>query len=64
VVDIHSQADLDKLLDGAGDKLVVLDLGLTYCEPCVKVSRMCNPQLLQACASEHQYLLNMFMGAF
>ncbi|GAQ89115.1 hypothetical protein KFL_004880100 [Klebsormidium nitens] len=37
VVDIHNQADLDRLLDNSGDKLIVLDMGLKYCGPCVKV---------------------------
>lgn len=39
VVDIHNQADLDQLLDNSGDKLIVLDMGLKYCGPCVKVSQ-------------------------
>ncbi|CAL9146713.1 unnamed protein product [Musa hybrid cultivar] len=40
VVQLHSRADVESLIDqhrGADGKLVVLDVGLKHCGPCVKV---------------------------
>ncbi|KAF7829525.1 thioredoxin-like protein CDSP32, chloroplastic [Senna tora] len=39
VVQLHSREDVEKLIDDhkADDKLVVLDVGLKHCGPCVKV---------------------------
>lgn len=42
VVQLHSRADADRLIDdhrGPAGKLLVLDVGLKHCGPCVKVPK-------------------------